>query len=34
MFGLLQVNGAHYPDQPSVHEGLESGYGAEAFPSD
>ncbi|MDG1554550.1 MAG: CocE/NonD family hydrolase [Candidatus Thalassarchaeaceae archaeon] len=25
--------GHNYPDQPSVHEGLESGYGAEAFPS-
>ena len=25
--------GHNYPDQQSVHEGLESGYGAEAFPS-
>ena len=25
--------GHNYPDQPSVHEGLESGSGAEAFPS-
>jgi putative CocE/NonD family hydrolase len=25
--------GHNYPDQPSIHEGLESGYGAEAFPS-
>ena len=25
--------GHNYPDQPSVHERLESGYGAEAFPS-
>ena len=24
--------GHNYPDQPSVHEGLDSGYGAEAFP--
>ena len=25
--------GHNYPDQPTVHEGLESGYGAEAFPN-
>ena len=25
--------GHNYPDQPTVHEELESGYGAEAFPS-
>ena len=25
--------GHNYPDQQTVHEGLESGYGAEAFPS-
>jgi len=25
--------GHNYPDQPNVHEELESGYGAEAFPS-
>jgi len=30
--GIMGQWGHNYPDQPEVHEGLQSGYGAEAFP--